>query len=241
MKTQNKNLEIKTFDEITEGKGYSEATEENYRDLLQHLLSDIKNKPKMRVLDVGCGTGGNSIRLAKLSYSITGIDISSKAIVQAKAKVKQLGLKDIDFCVGDIENLCYNDNTFDICFCGGVLHHFPDLKRVAEELYRVTKKNGKVLAYDPNALHLYVFVVHNIINRAINLQGFSPNERALKPKELMTVFKTAGFMNFNFDSYVLSTKKTEWKLIRNLSYTALDKTFSGLRKGNILTMICEKT
>lgn len=205
-----------------------------------HLFNGIAKKPNMKVLDVGCGTGGNSIRLSQLNYKVIGVDISQKAISYAKKRVDNIGTEDIDFFVCDIEDLCFIKDSFDICFCGAVLHHFPDLNEVAKELYRVTKRDGKMLAYDPNALHPYPFIVHNILNKAINLKGFSPNERALKPKNLQYPFKNAGFTNFKFDSVVVRTKKAQWRFVRELSYRTLDMTLSGLRKGNMLTMICEK-
>jgi len=230
---------MKVFDDITD-EGYSEASKEDYDRLLRHLFSGIKLTPNMSVLDVGCGTGGNSMRLNKLNFKVKGVDISPKAIKLAQKKAKQSGLDGIEYSICDIENLCYDNNTFDICFCGAVLHHFPDLRRVAEELYRVTKTKGTVMTYDPNALHPYVFLVHNILNRAITLKGFSPNERALGPKELYSSFKNTGFGNFKFDSIVIYSKKARWRRIRDISYKTINRTFTGLRAGNMITMTCEK-
>ena len=240
MKKQNKQSEIKTFDEITSGKGYSKPLDQDYNNLLMYLFSDIEINNDMRLLDVGCGSGEHSIKLSKLNFKITGVDISSKAIKSAKENVKQTKLKNLDFCVCDIENLCFDDNTFDICFCGAVLHHFPDIEKVAKELSRVTKIKGKLLAYDPNAHHPYTFMAHNILNRFVQLEGFSSNERALKPKDIQIPFKKAGFSNFKFNSFVLSTSKSERNVIRNLSYIIINKMYFGLGKGNILTSICEK-
>ena len=239
MKYQKKNLEMEIFDEITE-EGYSEAPKKDYDRLLKHLFSGIKRTSDMEVLDVGCGTGGNSIRLSKLNLKVKGVDISLKAVEQAQKRAQQLGLDGIEFSICDIENLCYDDHSFDICFCGAVLHHFPDLNKVARELYRVTKMDGRVMAYDPNALHPYVFFVHNVLNRAVHLKGFSPNERALEPKELYSAFKNTGFSNFRFDSIVIYSKKARWSLIRDISYKTVNKIFSGLRGGNMITMTCEK-
>jgi ubiquinone/menaquinone biosynthesis C-methylase UbiE len=208
--------------------------------MFNHLFKDIKAKKQMKVLDVGCGNGGNSIRLAKLNYDIVGVDISTKAISAARKKAAGSVLNKVDFYVCDIERMCFDDNTFDICFCGAVLHHFPDLDKVAQELHRVTKKNGKVITYDPNALHPYIFFVHNVLNRAYTLKGFSPNERALRPKELQFIFQAAGFTNFRFNSIILTTKKKRWHLVRNISYKTVDKLFSDIRKGNMLTMVCDK-
>ncbi len=61
-------------------------------------------------------------------------------------------LKGVNFTAqqGDLENLPFADNTFDICYCGWVLHHFPDVNKAVSELVRVIKPGGKIAMAEPN-------------------------------------------------------------------------------------------
>jgi len=239
---QQKEIEVGVFNKLSSKGEYSEAYDEEYEKLYNRMFDNgiIKG---MKVLDVGCGPGINSLRLAKMGFDVTGVDISKLAIVEAQKRAKSEGIE-ILFKVGDIENLPFEDEEIDICFCGAVLHHFQNLDIVAEELYRVTKNDGLVYSYDPNALHVYSYVVHNILNKFFQLHKyykfFTPNERALKPSDLKATFEAAGFTNFKFDSMILHSKKKNFKYIRNLSYYLCDKIFTGLRSGNMLLMYCRK-
>ena len=66
----------------------------------------------MKVLDVGCGTGNQSIKLARKGVYVTGIDVSTKMLEIAKQKARDEGLS-IDFRLMDAEQLEFEDETFD--------------------------------------------------------------------------------------------------------------------------------
>lgn len=225
------------WDDITTQDGYSESPEEDYKKLYSLLFKDIPGK-KLKILDVGCGTAIHSTRLAKRGHNVIGIDLSPEAVKQAKFVTEKKKLK-VKYIVGDIEKLPFADNTFDVCFCGTVLHHFPNLEKVAKELYRVTKPGGYVLAYDPNGLHPYGFVCHNVLNKIVRLKYFSENEHALYPSDMNKIFSKAGYENIEFDSIVMNTKKkSSWwvKTIRSSVYYLSQKLLWGLHKGVFLTM-----
>lgn len=243
MVENNKKKEIEVFNKLADEEEYSEAYEEEYCELYNRLFEGEMNNKRLKVLDVGCGPGIHSIRLAKMGFDVVGVDISKSAILKAQQNANAEGL-DILFIIEDIENLTFEDDYFDFCFCGAVLHHFQNLNKVARVFYRVTKIGGMVYSYDPNALHIYTFFAHNILNRSLHLHRyykyFSPNEWALKPSDLKMAFKEAGFTNFKFSSMTLHSKKKKFKHIRNLSYYLCDKIFTGLRGGNMLLMCCRK-
>ena len=238
---QDKKFEQKMWDDISTQEGYSESPEEDYDKLYSLLLGDMKHK-HLKILDVGCGTAIHSTRLAKLGHIVVGIDLSPEAIKLSKQITRKHGLK-VKYLVGDIEKMPFANNSFDVVFCGTVLHHFPNLSNVAKELYRITKPGGYVLSYDPNALHPYGFVCHNVLNKIFDLKYFSKNERALYPSELRKIFGDVGYTNFEFKSLVMNTKKrSSWwvKAIRNTIYFLSDKLLWGLHKGIFLTMKAKK-
>jgi ubiquinone/menaquinone biosynthesis C-methylase UbiE len=83
----------------------------------------IKRRIK-RVIDVGCGNGRHVKFFAEEGYSVYGIDISRKAIEIAKSWLKRENLN-ADLSVGNIENLPFKNNFFDVAIVDGVLDHVP--------------------------------------------------------------------------------------------------------------------
>jgi ubiquinone/menaquinone biosynthesis C-methylase UbiE len=101
-----------------------------------------------RVLDVGCGTGEFALNLkrCKQNINIFGIDISKEMINIAKAKT--MFNRGIDFRVGDVEKIPYDDNYFDCITCAHSFHHYPNKRKAVREMFRVLKNNGKVMIID---------------------------------------------------------------------------------------------
>ncbi|NCJ07073.1 methyltransferase domain-containing protein [Synechococcales cyanobacterium C] len=94
-----------------------------------------------KILDVGCGSGHylRSLRSAlKINFFYTGVDATSNYINLGKrAFVNDAG---VDFCLGDIYNLPFDENSFDIVMCNNVLLHLPSIQKPLNELIRVSKK-----------------------------------------------------------------------------------------------------
>jgi ubiquinone/menaquinone biosynthesis C-methylase UbiE len=104
------------------------------------------------VLDAGCAHGRLVPALlvhgvARENY--TGIDISENLVAKARDT-----FSDMQFDIGDICNLPYNDNTFDVVISSAVLHHIPSQKlriQMIQELVRVAKPDGKIILLVWNA------------------------------------------------------------------------------------------
>ena len=96
-----------------------------------------------RVLDVACGTGNQSIPLARSGCVVTGVDISTNLLEQARARAAADGLN-IQFDEGDAEKLPYPDGSFDavVSMFGAMFAPRPEL--VAAELARVLKPGGRL-------------------------------------------------------------------------------------------------
>jgi ubiquinone/menaquinone biosynthesis C-methylase UbiE len=100
---------------------------------------DVRGK---KVLEVGVGLGADHHRLSILGAELTGIDLTPRAIEHAKRVAALFDIK-TDLSVGDVENLAFPENSFDIVFAWGVIHHTPDTKKAAAELVRVLKPGGE--------------------------------------------------------------------------------------------------
>ena len=112
-----------------------------------HLLPHLR--PGMKLLDVGCGPGTISVGLAQavVPGELYGIDIEASQIAMAQAAAKAgSGGGNAHFQVGDVNDLSFEDNTFDAVHCHAVLTHLPNLSQALAEARRVLKPGGVLSA-----------------------------------------------------------------------------------------------
>lgn len=108
------------------------------------LNSNLNEKPL--ALDVGCGTGIQSLRLAQLGYKVIGVDLSENLIEIAKKKLKTNGFDDAEFIVLNAEKLPFENEMFDaVNCCGPTLPFIEKWESTLQEINRVLKPNGKFL------------------------------------------------------------------------------------------------
>lgn len=108
----------------------------------------VNLKPPKKILDVATGTGAQAYALAKLGFDVTGIDLSTRMLDQARKKFdSSLKLK---FLQGDATNLPFKDSSFDAVSISLALHDMPyEIELLAlKEMKRVAKKGGKILVVD---------------------------------------------------------------------------------------------
>jgi SAM-dependent methyltransferase len=99
--------------------------------------------PGMRVLDVACGTGNLAIPAARKGARVTGVDIASNLLAQARARAEAEDLE-IAFEEGDAEALPFPDEHFDLVMSMFGAMFAPDPERVASELARVCRHGGRI-------------------------------------------------------------------------------------------------
>ena len=105
----------------------------------------LKVKDGMKVLEVGCG-GGHFTNMVKKYFpncEVWGIDLDAKHIQFAKNKCKELGL-DVKYLEADINNLPFDDESFDVIFSHTVVEHLP-FENFINEQYRTLKKGGHLV------------------------------------------------------------------------------------------------
>jgi ubiquinone/menaquinone biosynthesis C-methylase UbiE len=104
------------------------------------LLAAVAEVSPERVLDVGCGTGELSERIAKeLGAQVTALDSSPRMVHLTRER-------GIDAQVGDIQSLAFEDGSFDCVVAGWVLYHVPDRPRAIAECARVLRSGGRLAA-----------------------------------------------------------------------------------------------
>jgi SAM-dependent methyltransferase len=112
-------------------------------DLHRSVADALAARPGERVLDLGCGTGGVAELLAETGAAVVGIDLAPGLIEIAKARAAERSL-DIDYRVGDCENLDVEDASFDAVGSSVGIMFAPTHEATASELARITKPGGRL-------------------------------------------------------------------------------------------------
>ena len=110
-----------------------------------YLHNEFKDE-KLRILDVGTGTGFLSISLAELGHQVVGIDLSEGMISFAKKVADERGLN-IDLVVGDAESLDFDNDYFDVVVSRWVLWTLLDPEKAISEWMRVLKPGGRAYEF----------------------------------------------------------------------------------------------
>lgn len=111
----------------------------------------------LRILEVGCGLGTDGAQFAKAGADYTGIDLTQAAIDLAKRRFELFQLRGA-FRVADAEHLDFPDESFDLVYSHGVLHHTPDTRAAVREINRVLRPGGRavVMLYHRNSYNYRV-------------------------------------------------------------------------------------
>lgn len=115
------------------------------------LLDSLPRRaPGREALDVGCGTGVLTLRLAERGFRVEGIDHSEAMLELARQKVRERGCSGaVNLRTGDVRELPYEDASFDLVTCTGVLHHLADIRRCVVEADRVLRPGGVLFVAEP--------------------------------------------------------------------------------------------
>ncbi len=103
------------------------------------------------VLDLGSGAGLDAFMAAKRVGErgrVIGVDMTTEMILKAQSNATKLGIKNVEFRQGDIEDLPVEDNSVDVIISNCVINLAPDKQKVFQEGYRVLHPNGRMLISD---------------------------------------------------------------------------------------------
>ena len=141
-----------------------------------------KNKP-LTFLDVSCGTGKLIQKLLTFIHpksKVYGLDFSKEMLKKARQRLpKKVILKE-----GDVHNLPFRQNTFDMTVTTESFHHYTNQEEAIQELARVTKRNGVVMVVD---IHFIFSFINRIFEKLEPGCGYINSK-----KETKTLFEQAG-------------------------------------------------
>ncbi len=121
---------------------------------LTSIIEILRENNLVHTLDAGCGTGRHSQYLAEQGFVSHGIDISPKAIEEAKNNSQGL---DIDYKIGKLINLPYQNNSMDFIIANQSLQYASneDVKKSVSELDRVLKPKKPILIRVSSDKHIF--------------------------------------------------------------------------------------
>jgi len=152
----------------------------------QYTLTLLSDTEPTQVLDVGCGTGLNSSRLAESGHEMFGVDISEVAIAQYNEAGFQGTVCDLS--VG----LPFDDNTFGAVLASEVVEHVVDTGLFLGEIRRVLKPGGKLVLSTPNSA-FWVYRVLGGLGKTVSELQHPGHLRFFSRKMLRAACEQAGF------------------------------------------------
>lgn len=106
-------------------------------------LSRFKN---LKFLEAGSGDGEIAIYMASIqNCEVVGLEIADSFLKMSNEKIKNRKVKNISFLKGDVRQMTFKDEEFDLIFSGGVIEHFEETFEALKEHVRVLKKGGHLL------------------------------------------------------------------------------------------------
>jgi SAM-dependent methyltransferase len=208
----------KTFFDQHAPKYMQEVFTRNTDAEIEFIFDELALPSGRRILDVGCGTGRHSIGLAKLGFQITGIDISSGMLAEARKSAAEAGV-DVHWIQADVKKMKF-DEDFDaaICLCEGAFgligtsediltHEVSILKAIQLSL----KPSAKLILNAPNGLSKIRAATANQVESGAfdpltltetfeveidtpdGLRRLEVHERGLVPSELRMMLEMTGF------------------------------------------------
>lgn len=144
---KDKKFETNNLDVLNGYKEWSKTYDKTPNLLIEienTAVKNILNKiPIGSALDVACGTGRYARILKDLGFDVTGMDMSIDMLKKAK-----LNNPDINFILGDIEKIKFDNNSFNLVISALALAHLKKLDDAIKEITRITKINGRIILSD---------------------------------------------------------------------------------------------
>ncbi len=206
---------IKT-DEVGSKMFFEEAERVRYKYhyYLPELFDSIAAaRPGGKLLEIGCSMGTDLLQLARRGLRVTGIDLTEAGIELAQGRFKLYNLK-AQLKTGDAENLPFSENSFDIVYSFGVLHHTPDTAKAVAEVRRVLVPKGLavIMLYHRRSFN---YVIHRMLNQPFDghRNDRCPIERTYSKTEIYNLFKDFAKVELDIKYFMTTGFGIVWDLV----------------------------
>ncbi|MCO5382734.1 MAG: class I SAM-dependent methyltransferase [Methanosarcina barkeri] len=174
------------YDAIEAHGVHSEEERELWTEVITQLLG---THLKLKVLDMGTGTGFLALLLAEIGYDVTGADWARSKLDKAQEKMEKTG-NFVNFVVEDAENLSFESEQFDAVVSRHLIWTLANPDSAFKEWARVTKPGGKVLTDIP---YKHSHPGNHHFGEDIGKE--LPFYNGADPDEVINMFEAAGLVN----------------------------------------------
>ena len=133
------------FDDVAGRFGRSYVPGKSWKSVAEALL---KLLPPMVIADLGAGEGAFSLLLAQRAKQVIAVDTSAKMVEVGRQQAKRQGVKNVDYRLGDMEEVPIEDASVDLVFFSQSLHHALHPERAVAEAWRILKPGGRIAILD---------------------------------------------------------------------------------------------
>jgi len=178
------------FDELAGKFGRQYVPGRSWKGIAEALL---KLMPPMVIADLGAGEGTISQLMAQRAKRVIAIDNSEKMVEFGAELARKHGIGNLEYRLGDLEDVPIRSGTVDLAFLSQALHHARHPERALQEAWRILKPGGKIAVLDLNRHHfeearemyadLWLGFSELELERLIKAAGFASVETAVVYKE----------------------------------------------------------
>ena len=178
---------------------YTTSSSHTDQQVLARIIEMAQPKPDWTVLDVATGTGHTAFAVAPHVRSVIGIDLTPEMLAEAEQLQMDRSISNVTFQLGNVHNLPFRDNSFDLLTCRRAAHHFSDIERALDEMRRVLRPGGRIVIDDRSVPE------DDFIDQCMNLLDTYHDEshvREYRRSEWERMLEKSGFQVEVADSYV---------------------------------------
>lgn len=172
---------------------------------LPPLFDRVATKfPNGKMLEIGCGMGDDTAQWVKRGMNVTAIDLTEAAVECTKKRLAACNLSAI-VRTGNAESVEFPENSFDVVYSFGVLHHSPDTPKTIDEVHRILKPGGLaiIMLYNRKSLN---YLIHRILHYPFDgtKNDPCPVEHTYTQNEVLNMFGKFSHCHINLD-YLFGT------------------------------------
>jgi SAM-dependent methyltransferase len=165
-----------------------------------------------RVLEIGLGQGCEAQKIIEGGGIYNGIDITAESVRRVKNRCRIFSLPYESIQVMNAEHIKFEDGSFDVVFTHGVIHHSPRIASIVQEIHRVLRDRGQVIAmvYHRNSInyHLSIRVIRRAgifllpLPGAVSLVSHLTGEKHERLQKHLFNFKREGLSYLSMDNFI---------------------------------------
>lgn len=170
------------------------------------MRRQMKIEPGHRILDVGCGIGGESRALAEIvgpGGQVNGLDVSETLVNVAAESSRENRGGALRFAVGDVHHLDFPENAFDSCRSERVFMYLREPRMALDEMIRVTRPGGRVVIYDFEWDSFYVTGSQTMRSRKIHRNLADKVQNGHIGSELVCLFRDLNLVDVELTPAVM--------------------------------------